>query len=481
MNDSVYKEPVIDLPDVFWNIMLHWRLILLCAFLCGVLAGAYSELRNRSEASGEEAAESADYYENALKSIDEGIARYQAALTEEQKYLENSLFMQLDPYHLYVTSTQYEIRSRTADSAESDLLSLGQAYAAEAVDADFLGKIAEKYETETQYIAELILSSTNDVSLMSTMSGTQAGTETVEDAEGTAQTEEGSGEPATAYYLTIEVLGREQEFADDISSAIEEHFTEINGELGYVKHTIKMRSRTHVQKVNRAYRANQKAVWDRIYDYTDKLVKAATNRENFVTKYESGSAALGQAVQRSTPKYAAVGFLGGLILSIFLLGLFYCHGSTVKSGRDLRERYGLRILGVFSGSGGKGLALDRLIRRKASPDTDGRTEDMCLRITAANIENAIRGRERVVVTGSLAEDTLAATVPKVRDSVAAEERARLDFRPGFLINPDSRKGTEGADGAILLEQKAVTSYAALEEELQLMRDLGVEVLGVVVI
>ena len=486
MNDPVYAEPAVDLSELFWNIMLQWRVIALSAILAAAVAGGLSWLKSKPAApvTAADNKVASAYYEESLKSIDEGIARYQAALKDEKEYLEKSLFMQLDPFHLYLTTTQYEISALAKECEEGDLLSLGQAYATAAVDAGFLGELAEKYETEPQYLAELIATNVPDSTGTSTPSGSAADAEEEETGEASGDDGQADATPATTYYLTVQVTGKDQAFSDELSQAIEDYFLTVGGDFGYVKHTIRVRTRIREEKVKRAIRANQKAVWDRIYDYSDKLVKAATNRENFVTKYKSGSAKKTQAPgkRKISKKYVAAGFAGGILLSMVLIGFFYLTGGKIKSGRDLRSRFGIRILGNISGDaeGKKRLALDRLTERKAFPDADGRSREQCLQMTAANIGCMLKGKKHVVLTGSGNREALSGTAASILDALPEEGRASLTFSPDFLHDPESRKGLADAEGVILLERRGKTSYTDLEEELQLLEGMHAEILGAVV-
>lgn len=133
MNKSVVKAQEISLIDAFWNILYHWRSIVIMALISMVAFGGIGRLRAGStnveavhevEATGMETSETeVDPYsglsDNEIVMVDNALM-YKRLFEDMKAYKEKSVYLNLDAYHENACVLTYLIElTREAESEET--------------------------------------------------------------------------------------------------------------------------------------------------------------------------------------------------------------------------------------------------------------------------------------------------------------------------------------------------------------------------
>ena len=126
-------EQEIDLKDLFFDVLYHWRSILIAALVGAVLLGAYQHFSiARTHSQGKQTKEEKQYeidlqdYKDSIKNTRLNIKTYNQLMKEKNDYLEQSVYMQLDSQNEWVTYKRFFIKMDQAvldalpESAQED-------------------------------------------------------------------------------------------------------------------------------------------------------------------------------------------------------------------------------------------------------------------------------------------------------------------------------------------------------------------------
>ena len=181
-----------------------------------------------------------------------------------------------------------------------------------------------------------------------------------------------------------------------------------------------------------------------------------------------------------SPKYAVLGFGGGLALLVGLYTFTYLINKRVKSAADLSARYALPVFGVLpqEGSPEKGGAFGRrlkaLLYGREQNLPPRQREEWILRQMLLVARR--QGVGSVYITGSaLTKAEWERLAHRVR-AVETEDIV-LQVGPCPLQDVAAMEALAAADCLLLVEKAEVSAYATVEQELALGERLGVPPLG----
>lgn len=345
------QEAEIDLLELAGSLRTQWKKILACGLAAAVLAGGGSFFYSRShpiqvsEAAWEEAA--------AQTTTQTAAGESKAPLTKEQQeqnetraaqlrenikrletYLENSILMQVDPFHKDSRNLLFAIEDaqshRVQKIMESYLgfLTYGAADAVKKSDASMK-------QIESSYLAELITSA--------------------QKAGSSYQSEE-QAQTLSAVVLQVTVTGRDGQMAEriaaDLQNVLQEYSKKVKKDCG--SHKLTLLEHTAGERVDSTLLAQQR----------EKQTLLATDRASLKTLLESGTAAGQKQTEPSgqkpeaekEPQEAAAkgsisvvavcfGFLGGALLYAAAYACWYMLQDVVHSAREFRRHYAIPFYG----------------------------------------------------------------------------------------------------------------------------------------
>lgn len=225
---------------------------------------------------------------------------------------------------------------------------------------------------------------------------------------------------------------------------------------------------------------NEILTWQR------EIKTAAVNNEKLALTMEQQQTRLGEleaelvrlsgrAGLKPTVVYAAIGgILGGCVFCVAIL-LGYLMSRKLRSAKELKERYGLPVLGEFrSAVSGKRCALvDALTGDRVLPEAD----EQVYALIAAGIQAAVEQPVQLAVTGTVEEAVLQDVGSRLSGLLPAGFVVTVAANP--MYNP--RLLTELKQCAVLVvEQRAASDKRKIDKMTELLRRGEANILGAVV-
>lgn len=184
--------------------------------------------------------------------------------------------------------------------------------------------------------------------------------------------------------------------------------------------------------------------------------------------------------ERGPVRHFAVGFAAGLFGMAFCYGAGYLFSDRLRGERELRERYGYQILGVFPGAERKRFlgSIDKFLERLEGTGKRP-SEEEAYRIAAVNMTNLTGNGGTFLVTGTVGQERLQGFV----DSVIQYLREDMALVAGDDMNvtADTLETLAECDGVILVEQRGKSLRRQIHREHESIAALGKTVVGYVVI
>lgn len=457
--DNQNYEQEIDLKDLMFAVFHKWRGIILAAVILGVLLGGYKlgiglmhkETGESVQDTEETYAENQDIYERTRALYELEIEDLKEKIKAQETYLTNSVLMRISPYSKYTASAEVFVKTDVPDNQgriqllQSDSADgIIKAYEGLVKSADGLDGIAGS-KTDNQYIRELI--------------------ETDVDYEGNA--------------LTISVAYKDEAGAVKILDALldnlESKTFEIQEKLE--KHDLIVMNKvvgvTADQDLARLQQSNT--------DSFVSLQKNLTDKENSLKELDEPSrpSTLSDASSlKSGIKYGVLGGGLGAFLSIFCICVVFLMSDRLNSEKELKNRFGLRILGVFS----------QIPPKRAFASVDGwlnRMEGKRLRhpaevyeIMAVNVRNYMQVGKKILILGSASNEKMleiAEELKKRVDGIEIQVGQDMEhYAETLSILPE-------AGQIILVEERGRAKFEEIQSQVEVIRSLDKEIMGCIVL
>lgn len=456
--DNQSYEQEIDLKDLMFAVFHKWRGIIITAVILGLLLGGYklaAGLGSKEDVEAVQQAqedynESLEMYERTLKLYELELETIQTKMEMQEDYLSNSILMRISPYHKNVASADIFVRvDSQSDLGEEKILtsdpadSILRAYKSVLSSIELEGAL--EAHLEELYLKELVT--------------------TAVDYEGNV--------------LTIQVAYTDQQGAEllleELLKGVQSRFPELQREFGNHESII-MNERTSIvtdpglfdsqQRASNMLATLQKA-------FTDKKAASDEMKEPAVPSGVSSAASL-----KSGIKYGVLGGVLGAFLSVFCICVIFLMSDKLSSEKELKNRFGLKILGVFAQTPKKRAlsGVDRWLDRLEGKSSK-RPEEV-YEIMAANVRNYMEEGRDIMMLGSVSKDRAA--------EIAEELRKRID---GVEIQVGQDMGTSAetlrllpeAGQIILVEERGVSKYEEIQNQVEVVRSLDKSIVGCIVI
>ena len=440
-------ETEIDLIDLGRYLLRRIVWILIAGFVCAALIGGYQYYKAKNTVPDPKAAALAEteheleraIYEQQSELISTSDESTLELIRKQKEYLETSLLMQLDPYHVWKAQTLVRVTSRSEDFPAYHFEEL---YKFDLSNAVAFGELAEKMGTERAYLREMF-------SVWSTGSPTGAG----DDTSNVILRDEDYEDRLTSKVFYIQTMGRSRDEAMELMEVLLAELE--SSHQKYAKeypHDLEVFSTSCVQTVDTGIRNTQK---DHMAYTQSLLYQMKDNVDKGVLLKEPGElqAVVEGISRRNLLKYGLIGFVLGALLICVVFVIRYVLNDKLVDYKDL-ERKGLILkdLGSLSGQG--------------------------VSMAAANIRNFAGDRKKLLVTGMASEAEFRDACTSLQEYLSEYEL--VDARD-LLHNPASREQLPGCDAVVLVEQKGVTRYSAIREEVTFLANAEKEIVGIVIL
>ena len=412
-----------------------WQLILLAGILLGGLMGSYKILSIHSKKA--EMTKAYDTYKTKLDAYNASAEEYkktiadlQTSLEAKQKYISNSVKMNLDCYNCPVSFADVTVTSNSDVALTvTEINAITTAIYNEVYFGDSIMEVAEKTGVQSGTLRELMA-----VKLTTNTPTVRINTraETLEEAEVIRDD-----------LLDILVNEKANEFAS----------------LGDFKIVVVNKGTAEVFDAEiQAYQTAQR----------EALSKLQTNLYNAQT--QSSALTKPVAVDKYSKKYmlingiklGIVGFVAGAVLAIVALAVLVLRKGVILSADEIDGEFGLKTLADFSG------------KKANDPSQIG--------FMMARIENGMKGKDgrEIGVVGSASSEAIESLTALLNEK-AASSKGELKFVsvPDFNKNGDAFRMLEGFSGVILAEEIGKSDYLGIRKEVALIAESGDELLGTV--
>ena len=396
----------------------------------------------------------------------------------EQNYINEAIYMQIDPNNVYLSTAQITLTLENDDTSGLDE-AIFSAYEREIRYGNTWDEYAAQIGTKPDYIKELISFNTSPasdsyISVNST--------------------------PNKIGSFFITVTGPTREFADEVMDIIinrvNEVYVDVNSSVA--PHTISLVGVQQFVKMDNGIRDTQLGHTSRIqsllaninsyYESLDSLAKdlglsgkglilAYFKNHEFVEVDGIPTEVSERELSRKNNikpnlQYIGIGLAAGALAVAFVVILVYIFGRKVSTQAQ--------FFGVFASIRKIGVMKPIYKRSKYTAFIDVKAEDDSKqskeninKLISANYSNLTKDCKKVLITGT-------------GDAKAMDEAVKAlglngDFKPDIFSNPDVLKSMPDYDGVVLLEQRKVSLYKNVTNEIDLISNSGTEILGAIII
>ena len=336
-NQLNYQQDMVEvnLKDLFFSVLLHWKKILIVALIVALLISGYIGVKGLSEfsdrdASSEKRAEYqrlVDDYERNVAQIQKKIDDIESELVRQEKYRETSLMLLIDPYDVhtekfsYYVDTNYEIAPSQYYQNPDYTDTIANAYAAEIDGIDYDDVISEA--------SGKALTTHNPVS----GSNLKLVTTAVKPDTGIVE--------VTIYGDTDEQLDL---LRKAITEAIQTRKADFDRLIG--THNLELLSDTRKVSVNK--------------DFVALRDTFNTNFETLSTNLETTKDSLSELempvnnvpsrrnIAKRVIKYFVLGGIAGLLMMACAIAVYLIGANALINPEDLSRRHGIPVLGTFA-------------------------------------------------------------------------------------------------------------------------------------
>lgn len=454
-------EQEIDLKELFFSILYRWRPIIFVAVVFGLLLGGYKVARGLySQQNAEAVAESREQYELDMAAYERNIASYtqdietlQKSIENQEIYNEDSVLMKIDPYHKPRASADLLVKldetewAKYPDGLAADPTdSLVRMYASNLVQQLDWSGLEKQTGSEALYLKELVSVGTDYSSNM----------------------------------ITLEAIYQDEETAelilDEIISQMEDRYREYSSMAG--AHTIHVVNQNVGTITDTGLEDRQTQIRDRVAAYQKNL----EDKKNALKELEEPTlpAELSKKkVAKEGIKFALIGGVGGAFLVAFYFCMIYVLSGKVHTDEELKDRFGIKILGVFSlpVKTGAFSSIDRWLERLEGKAVRPGDQEVLERI-GLNIRNYAGSAKKVLITGTVMEDRLEELA-----GLLSELLPDIQLIPGGDMNqdPDTLRLLAESEAVVLVEEREVSKYQKIQKEKEAIDALKKPVLGCVIL
>ncbi|MBE6995178.1 MAG: hypothetical protein E7429_00365 [Ruminococcaceae bacterium] len=437
MNDTITTTELIAL------VIRGGKKILCAALVCAVLLGAVqASVEIRGKDSELATKEEEEYYQE-LRRLEKTVAREEERLAERQEYLDNSLYMKLNPYDIYTTTISLAV-------ADLDYEAVHQAYL-EDVPVEYL----------TNKIVNYYLTLWNAADLPSVL-GLPAYEAVAEKyvRELVSVTAAGDGG------LTILAVGADAAQSEALASAAQDllHAKQAAVAAGSYDHAFSLLGNTTKGIIDYGMATAQQERYDDLDLIKENIIDAKLKMRE-LSAPDSGAVAVIKLV-------IAGAFIGAVAacLWICLQGIL---GGKVLSSHQVERTFQLPILGSAERStglfvrGANAVAGERMWRDQTQAlDYIGqRAKVLC-------------AGKKILLTSTL---PCAADCAAVQALTAAVGEEHVRFVADFLHDPDAVQSMAECEEVLLLEAVGRTKLSAVSAVVDAARRCGCPVSGFVLI
>lgn len=458
-NRNEYVQEI-DLRNLLFTVLYKWRPIILIAVLLGLLFGGVKLGKNiiglqdqekRAEAQ-QDYEDKLSLYENNKITYEREIENIALKIETFNEYMNHSELMQISPYSkpvatadLYI-KTDYEIMPGMAFQNIDYTDTIVKAYAIAISQGELLDGIDKYVEVlDDTYLTELV---TGDADYNNNMVHIEVVYSDLDIAE----------------KMLTTVLNNIEKRVRDTSTKIGPHQIEVTNrgtELEVDTSLVKLQSDN----------ANTQASLQKVL--TEKKEALKTLKEPQFTAFSKMTAL------KSAIKYGILGGILGAAASVFFICVAFLMSDKVVSEKEVRNRYNIKLLGVFSVKHKKRFLsgidhwLDRMSGAGCIIEKDAVLQRIC-----TNIENYAESDRKLMVVGTAGESEVQNISQYLKENLAEKN---IIYGGNLNTNISALQELPSCDGIILVEKRGDSHHASIQNEIEAARNLNKKIVGYILL
>ncbi len=467
-------EIVVDIRDMFAELVRKLWFIVILVVIGAVALGGFKFYKDSKSAKAGSATTSEA--QTSLTSTEkvkvDAYVGMKKQLDNQLDYLDNSIYMSLDPYNFYKTDMQYYIDSSDATKG-TDLMYAYQYYVLKG------GLVSDLYKEDdsvkTGYLQEII---------------------TMDKVEGSDNLQRN--------VMNVTVYGKTKEDTEELATRVQkllgEYQSVVNGSVGahtltFVNESTELQSDSNIANTqtntlnnilnleDNADKTKAELSSDQLSIAEKEINKASEKETNSDIAKDSDSTKKSETQQETvsvhlSKKYLVLGAGVGFILAIILILLKYLLSNTIKGVHDLQRMQGLNYLGSVSVKKKNALdvAANKLFGRE--PILNEQVEQ---KLVESKLESCCKNHE--ISAAALAGNAGLKDSKAVSELIAhnADKDLEVVWIGDLAEDPQAIEQLKNYHDIVLVEQLRKSRYESVFYKIKLCEDQGVNILGYIVI
>lgn len=461
------EERKINLVDVLVEILLHWRMFIVCMLIGAVLLGGFSYVRGQQQQTEKEKFEQPpeDWLtEEEMQNVN-SVVTYERAYLSKVEYIVESPFMKIDANNVSMGEAIIVI------DAQDHLTScdIEKVYEGIVRGSELISEMAEEFDMEKVSVGEMIVLNGLTVESNDTWrtENTNSFKIVVMDSE--------EGRCQAILEAAIAFLRGKQ---SNIESVFGEHEL-IVGDKSYciISNTAvadrQQKVLNDIESMKNILSAKKDKLSDVERQYYDLLTSGAEMREKSVSETVP--------VPGISIKYVILGMAVAAFLYAFVLFMAYISSPKVCSTDNLQELYSIPQLGMIpAGKNHRRIFgfVDRWILWLRNYNKKQFTPEEALRLASVAIKMAA-GKEtlsEICLVGCGLKGRSLDVCEKIKTQLK-EENIHINILNNVLYDAQTMGELEKEKGAVLVESAGSTLYQEITRELEILNRQGIKVLG----
>lgn len=458
----------INIKQVIWKIIFGWKKVFLLGVVCSLLLVSYKYMKDTASYNAQKNMGST-ISEGEIKKLEDIISKY-ARLNYLEEYYNDSLVMQLNPKEYNVLEVQYYIDSDYTFNFENDN------------EKDYTSSVVSAYGTyvTSGYYSEMLK---KELDIQASIQSVKELIQVVEDKEGATvkiTVSIPNGCDATKLEMAIDkIMNAKKEELEKIGK---HNLVKLNSAVAVAYSDILEKKIYDVSSNIAIARSNVEASKSTLTDAQKKYLHENLSYENYRGEFAIGIAVVGEP--SVNVKFAIVGFILGIFASCAIYLLREVFSNKVQNADDIELVYGIRNIGTLDDkdSEKKKMFIDRMLYNIKNSNEKLMTKSEKVEYVVSNIEiicnkNSISSISLIKNVGKKEE------LAEVMDVVTALEKKGIKCKvlDNITGNAEQLKNVVSDGNVVIIGKTNKTSYAKLEQEIRLLKQHEINILGSVII
>ena len=470
------EEQEIDLIDLLFELLMHWRGMIVSMLVVAVLAAGYSFLSSKMSADHarqqqemlsqqieqiqQEGTSSAESVDEDMKETEKLEAQklliYEELYAKKQEYYDNSYLLKCDANSMYQVTLTYTVNTTNRTTA----CDIQQIYGRTIGTSALLQQLSDASGVPFTTIGELIGVSADNPDRGSKI-------------------------------FSVTLTAPNQEMADALTKVTQQYIKNLQKQLrgdGY-EHTLDEVCDSQGPVVLGWLVDQQESVQNSILSYESTI---ASLRDSLSSKSKIWDYYITQGGVSEPPKVkislkiTLIGAILGIFLYAAVICVQYLMNSTLKRSDDLNQLYRLAALGrVTLPKEGKKLPFQQvdnfilsLRNRNKTLLTEAQATELAYTQTALTAKKA--GARRVCMVGACLKDETLRICEEIKAKLE-QDGFQIEILPDVLYSAQSAEKLDDTEAAVFVETVAGTRYEQMDEELAILNRLGIPALGCITV